>query len=55
MPPGGLVGTVRPGSGYNPKLIDQASHTTMEAEQLNSIENRIADVGERAGELRRYL
>ncbi|MCM8611259.1 peptide chain release factor 2 [Accumulibacter sp.] len=27
----------------------------MEAEQLNSIENRIADVGERAGELRRYL
>lgn len=55
MPPGGLAGTVRPGSGYNARLIDQASDATMEAEQLNSIENRIADVGERAGELRRYL
>ncbi|HAY26594.1 MAG TPA: peptide chain release factor 2 [Candidatus Accumulibacter sp.] len=27
----------------------------MEAEQLNSIENRIADIAGRAGELRRYL
>lgn len=50
-----LTGTTRRGSGYNAKLFDQASDATMEAEQLNSIENRIADVGERAGELRRYL
>jgi hypothetical protein len=27
----------------------------MEAEQLNSIANRLADIAQRSGELRRYL
>ena len=40
---------------YNATLIDQASDAAMEAEQLNSIENRIDDIAGRAGELRRYL
>lgn len=40
---------------YNARLIDQASDAAMEAEQLNSIENRIDDIAGRAGELRRYL
>ncbi|QKS27483.1 MAG: peptide chain release factor 2 [Candidatus Accumulibacter similis] len=55
MPPGRQAVTTRRGSGYNAKLFDPASDATMEAEQLNSIENRIADVAERGNELRRYL
>lgn len=33
----------------------QKSTTDMEAEQLNSIANRLADIAQRSGELRRYL
>ncbi len=40
---------------YNAHLIHHASAATMEAEQLNIIENRLTDLGQRASELRRYL
>lgn len=41
---------------YNAKFIHHPSRALiMEAEQLNAIENRLADLGQRATELRRYL
>jgi hypothetical protein len=44
---------------YNHGLLwpnnTQTSTTDMEAEQLNSIANRLADIAQRSGELRRYL
>jgi hypothetical protein len=40
---------------YNERFIHQAIRENMEAEQLNLIENRLADLGQRATELRRYL
>lgn len=36
-------------------FITRAGISFMEAEQLNTIENRLADLGLRATELRRYL
>ena len=41
-------------SGYNAYFIS-APGTTMEAEQLNIIANRLTDLAQRTAELRRYL
>lgn len=40
---------------YNGRFILQVIRENMEAEQLNLIENRLDDLGQRAAELRRYL
>jgi hypothetical protein len=40
---------------YNGRFILQVIRKNMEAEQLNLIENRLDDLGQRAAELRRYL
>jgi hypothetical protein len=36
-------------------VFAEKTATIMEAEQLNSISNRLADIAQRSGELRRYL
>ncbi|MFZ2853039.1 MAG: hypothetical protein WAZ34_02880 [Rhodocyclaceae bacterium] len=43
-----------PADGYNPPFYS-AVRTIMEAEQLNTIANRLADLAQRTAELRRYL
>jgi hypothetical protein len=42
------------GSGYNQRFNEFASRT-MEAERLNAVANRIADLSSRGQDLRRYL
>ena len=42
------------GCVYNARF-NSAIRTLMEAEQLNSIANRLVDIAQRATELRRYL
>ena len=50
------VGRCPEASGvYNDRLNPHAMDRHMEAEQLNTIENRLDDLGQRATELRRYL
>ncbi len=40
---------------YNHAFIFSGMHTIMEAEQLNALASRFADLAQRANELRRYL
>ena len=47
-------GLNRPAGVYNP-VFYSALGTIMEAEQLNIIANRLADLAQRTAELRRYL
>lgn len=50
----GENGLNTPAGGYNP-VFYSAVRTIMEAEQLNTIANRLADLAQRTAELRRYL
>ncbi|KFB67438.1 MAG: hypothetical protein CAPSK01_003198 [Candidatus Accumulibacter vicinus] len=52
--PACLPGSARRTYIMRSSFIKQAG-SIMEAEQLNLIENRLADLGQRATELRRYL
>lgn len=47
--------TARASDGYNSTFPHQKIRDIMEAEQLNIIDNRLADLAQRASELRRYL
>jgi len=40
---------------YNRGFYSSGTDTIMEAEQLNALANRFADLEQRANELRRYL
>jgi len=40
---------------YNPQLSKLIQRSTMDAEQLNAIANRLADLSARTTDLRRYL
>lgn len=40
---------------YNVRPVHHANRQDMEAEQINTIDNRLADLGQRTTELRRYL
>ena len=46
--------SVPPGRMLQPLKANE-DYPEMEAEQLNSIANRLADIAQRSGELRRYL
>ena len=50
-----LISKPPAGSMYNSAFAVNRLKNTMEAEQLNSISNKLDDLAQRAAELRRYL